>query len=46
MASRIAQLALIDYIFVGVARKNFQQTVAALEVTYDSVRALRDDRGR
>jgi DNA-binding MurR/RpiR family transcriptional regulator len=46
MASRIAQLALIDYVFVGVARKNFEQTVAALEVTYDSVRALRDDRGR
>lgn len=46
MASRIAQLALVDYIFVGVARKNFRQTVAALQVTYDSVRALRDDRGR
>lgn len=46
MASRIAQLALIDYIFVGVARMDFRQTVAALEVTYDSVRSLRDDRGR
>lgn len=44
MASRIAQLAIVDYIFVGVARGDYEQTVKALKNTYDSVRGLRDDR--
>jgi len=44
MASRIAQLTLVDYLFVGVARSRYAQTVQALRSTYASVRALRDDR--
>lgn len=44
MASRIAQLTLVDYIFVGVARSNYEQSVQALRSTRESLRALRDDR--
>lgn len=44
MASRMAQLAIVDYIFVLVAQRNYDDAVQALRHTYDSVRALRDDR--
>lgn len=44
MASRIAQLTLVDYLFVGVARGNYKESVQALKSTYESVGALRDDR--
>jgi DNA-binding MurR/RpiR family transcriptional regulator len=44
MASRIAQLTLVDYLFVGVARGSYDRTVQALKRTYDVVRVLRDDR--
>nr|WP_281065089.1 MurR/RpiR family transcriptional regulator [Brachybacterium sacelli] len=44
MASRIAQLTVVDYLFVGIARKDFDATVEALRTTYDTVSALRDDR--
>lgn len=44
MASRIAQLTVADYLFVGVARQDYDGTVRALEGTYASVRELRDDR--
>ncbi len=44
MASRIAQLTVVDYLFVAVARGDYEHTVQALRSTYDSVRALRDDR--
>lgn len=41
MASRIAQLALIDCLFVAVAQRFFDRTVAALESTYEAVRSRR-----
>lgn len=44
MASRIAQLTLVDYLFIGVARKRYEESVAALRSTYASVAVLRDDR--
>jgi DNA-binding MurR/RpiR family transcriptional regulator len=44
MASRIAQLTLVDYIFVGVARANYDKSVQALKSTHESVNMLRDDR--
>lgn len=44
MASRIAQLTLVDYIFVGVARDSYDTSVQALKSTYESVNVLRGDR--
>lgn len=44
MASRIAQLTIVDYLFVGVARSRYDRTVQALKSTYEIVRDLRDDR--
>jgi DNA-binding MurR/RpiR family transcriptional regulator len=44
MASRIAQLTIVDYLFVGVARGRYDHTVQALKSTYEIVRELRDDR--
>lgn len=41
MASRIAQLTLVDYLFVGVARGRYDRTVKALKSTYDIVSDLR-----
>ncbi|GHH74602.1 transcriptional regulator [Streptomyces sulfonofaciens] len=35
--SRIAQLAVIDCLFVGVAQRSFEATTAALEKTYGAV---------
>jgi len=42
MVSRIAQLALIDCLFVGVAKRRFAETVDALQRTREATRALRD----
>ncbi|HEY4224736.1 MAG TPA: MurR/RpiR family transcriptional regulator [Pseudolysinimonas sp.] len=42
MASRIAQLTLVDYIFVGVARGHYARTVRALQTTHEVVQELRD----
>jgi DNA-binding MurR/RpiR family transcriptional regulator len=44
MASRIAQLTVVDYIFVGVARANYDTSIQALRLTRESLRGLRDDR--
>jgi DNA-binding MurR/RpiR family transcriptional regulator len=41
MASRIAQLAVIDCLFVGVAQRSFDRTMLALERTYTAVRGRR-----
>jgi DNA-binding MurR/RpiR family transcriptional regulator len=38
MASRLAQLTVIDCVFVGVAQRTFRETRAALDVTYEAVR--------
>ncbi|MCI0158879.1 MurR/RpiR family transcriptional regulator [Leifsonia shinshuensis] len=43
MASRIAQLTIIDYLFVGVARGRYDRTVQALKSTYEIVKELRGD---
>nr|WP_239579139.1 MurR/RpiR family transcriptional regulator [Microlunatus panaciterrae] len=42
MASRIAQLMIVDCIFVGVAQRRFAPTVAALKATYEAVTPLRE----
>lgn len=39
--SRIAQLALIDCLFVGVAQRSYDATTAALEKTYGAVQRRR-----
>lgn len=44
MASRIAQLTVVDYLFVGVAKLRFEETVRALRTTRDSVQGLRHER--
>lgn len=41
MASRIAQLMVVDCIFVGVAQRRFAPTVQALKATYEAVGPLR-----
>jgi DNA-binding MurR/RpiR family transcriptional regulator len=48
MASRLAQLTVIDCVFVGVAQRTYPQTRAALEATYEAVRSRRaqPQRGR
>ena len=45
-ASRIAQLAVIDFIFVGVAQRRFEQSRHAIEVTAEAVRNRRTGRVR
>ena len=37
-ASRLAQLTVIDCLFVGLAQRTFEASQAALEATYDAVR--------
>ncbi|WP_306204744.1 MurR/RpiR family transcriptional regulator [Actinoplanes sp. RD1] len=37
MASRLAQLTVVDYLFVGVAQRSYGQTVAALDATRTAV---------
>jgi DNA-binding MurR/RpiR family transcriptional regulator len=41
MASRLAQLTVVDCIFVGVAQRTYPETKAALEATYEAVRSRR-----
>ncbi|GAA4954356.1 MurR/RpiR family transcriptional regulator [Actinoplanes utahensis] len=41
MASRLAQLTVIDCVFVGVAQRTFQETRTALDATYTAVRDRR-----
>ncbi|RNL85550.1 MurR/RpiR family transcriptional regulator [Halostreptopolyspora alba] len=46
-ASRLAQLTVIDCLFVGVAQSRYADSRAALEATYEAVRGLRvDESGR
>lgn len=40
MASRIAALTVVDCIFVGVAQRNYTDTLNALERTHDAVAAV------
>ncbi|MFG2039682.1 MurR/RpiR family transcriptional regulator [Dactylosporangium sp. NPDC048998] len=48
MASRLAQLTVVDCVFVGVAQRTYERTKSALEATRDAVRSRRtkSDRGR
>jgi DNA-binding MurR/RpiR family transcriptional regulator len=41
MASRIAQLAVIDCLFVGVAQRSYERTMVALEATYAAIQGKR-----
>jgi len=41
LASRIAQLAVVDFLFVNVAQRRFDATTAALKHTYDAVQQHR-----
>jgi len=43
MASRIAQLTIVDYIFVGVARTTYDASVDALRTSRESLSRLRED---
>lgn len=42
MVSRIAQLALVDCLFIGIAKRRYAETVDALQRTREATRALRD----
>lgn len=46
MASRIAQLTIVDCIFVGVAQRDRDETIKALAATFDAVAPLRQRQGR
>ncbi len=46
MASRIAQLAVVDCLFVGVAQRSWDRTLRALERTYVAVQGRRLPAGR
>jgi DNA-binding MurR/RpiR family transcriptional regulator len=46
MASRLAQLTVIDCVFVGVAQRTYPATRAALDVTYEAVSGRRVLPGR
>lgn len=41
MASRLAQLTVIDCVFVGVAQRTYRETRTALDATYEAVRGRR-----
>jgi DNA-binding MurR/RpiR family transcriptional regulator/CubicO group peptidase (beta-lactamase class C family) len=41
MASRIAQLAVVDCLFVGVAQRSYERTMVALERTFAAVQGRR-----
>lgn len=41
MASRLAQLTVVDCLFVGAAQRTYADTLAALEATREAVRARR-----
>jgi DNA-binding MurR/RpiR family transcriptional regulator len=41
MASRLAQLTVVDCVFVGVAQRTYADTRRALERTYSAVRSRR-----
>ncbi len=41
MSSRLAQLTVIDCVFVGVAQRTYEETRQALDATYEAVRGRR-----
>ena len=45
MASRIAQLALVDCLFAGVAQRSYDEAIEALNRTYAVVRSRHGEAG-
>jgi DNA-binding MurR/RpiR family transcriptional regulator len=43
-ASRLAQLTVVDCVFVGVAQQTFESSQQALQATHDAVEAWRRSR--
>jgi DNA-binding MurR/RpiR family transcriptional regulator len=46
MSSRIAQLAVVDCLFAGVAQRSYDQAIQALESTFAVVRSRHSHRGK
>ena len=46
MSSRIAQLAVVDYLFAGVAQRSYDQAIQALDSTFAVVRSRHSRRGK
>jgi DNA-binding MurR/RpiR family transcriptional regulator len=46
MASRAAQLTVVDCVFIGVAQRNYEDTLVALDRTYAAVRGRRRTNAR
>ena len=46
MSSRIAQLTVVDYLFVRVAQRTYDRSSIAIKATYEAVRDQRLDQGR
>ena len=46
MSSRIAQLAVVDCLFAGVAQRSYDQAIRALETTFAVVRSRHSHRGK
>ena len=46
MASRAAQLTVVDCVFIGVAQRNYEDTLLALDRTYAAVRGRRRTNAR
>lgn len=46
MSSRIAQLAMVDCLFAGVAQRSYDEAVAALEASYAAVQSRHETRTR
>lgn len=46
MSSRIAQLALVDCLFAGVAQRSYDEAVDALEASYAAVQSRHETRAR
>ena len=44
LGSRIAQLMVIDCLFIGVATRSYDQSLAAIQATYDAVHGRRTSR--
>jgi DNA-binding MurR/RpiR family transcriptional regulator len=46
MSSRIAQLAVVDCLFAGIAQRSYDQAIEALEGTFAVVRSRHSRRGK
>lgn len=46
MSSRIAQLAVVDYLFAGVAQRSYDEAIKALDTSFAAVRSRHSRRGK